>query len=466
MPGKRSAVNYDLTNPSAVTYDLTNTSATAQLTSQPQKSKEGKDHCEIERADDARYDAPRYRNFDTEGASDAVHRRERLEWGCSHAVIAVTKIDIAAVLSSPKIASSPTRPSKSVKLRIGIEEREKAVWKALGLAETTAVAYESIEQEEALERIINSSNSALAVVLPIGEETLSDAKSRGINAVEWSRDLYNLVEIVFISAGKLSNTFFDYSACMVEKGLVPRVFVDECHLAITAHSCQQEIGLAGEAEIHRGPDDHAHGNTTAHKSKIVVYCFSKAECEELAEALGCNYFYSSSADNADVIKSWEDARGYMVATTALGIGVDYTGVALAVHIGMLYSFVDFAQESGRVSCLMGDFASWKQPRMATQWQDLHASSDDPEKRWRYLEHELVTLAASVKKCVGLGKAGNVVGVRDMTTSNDVFADSDFDDEDEDDDETRLHSQQPYWRKESGIVGSVLEPDRLRELSDE
>lgn len=79
---------------------------------------------------------------------------------------------------------------------------------------------------------------------------------------------------------------------------------------------------------------------------------------------------------------------------------------------------------------------------------------------------LVTLAASVKKCVGLGKAGNVVGVRDMTTSNDVFADSDFDDEDEDDDETRLHSQQPYWRKESGIVGSVLEPDRLRELSDE
>lgn len=38
----------------------------------------------------------------------------------------------------------------------------------------------------------------------------------------------------------------------------------------------------------------------------------------------------------------------MVATTALGIGVDYTGVALAVHIGMLYSFVDFAQESGRV----------------------------------------------------------------------------------------------------------------------
>jgi hypothetical protein len=39
-----------------------------------------------------------------------------------------------------------------------------------------------------------------------------------------------------------------------------------------------------------------------HKSKMVVYYRYKAEYEELAEALGCNYFYSDSADNADVIK--------------------------------------------------------------------------------------------------------------------------------------------------------------------
>jgi superfamily II DNA helicase RecQ len=84
-----------------------------------------------------------------------------------------------------------------------------------------------------------------------------------------------------------------------------------------------------------------------HKSKIVVYCYYKAECEELAEELGCNYFHSGSADNTDVIKVWKEAGGCVIAMTALGTGVNYTGVALAVHVGMMYGLIDFAQESGR-----------------------------------------------------------------------------------------------------------------------
>lgn len=343
------------------------------------------------------------------------------------------RFDIAAHPSSPTVASSPTRPSKSVKLRIGLEEREKAVRKALGLAEATAVAYKSAEQEEALERIINGSDSALAVVLPTGggksllftapaclddpgitivvvpyrqliEETLSDARSRGIDAVEWTRDLQDPADIVFISADKLDNTFFDYSARMADKGLVRRVFIDECHLAITAHSWRPRlvslarlrcieaptIMLTATLPLHMETDLETTmrcelsltliractaRRTTRyiikaevedgklmeeaievcskqlarlqHRSKMVVYCRSKAECEELAEALGCNYFFSGSADNADVIEMWKEAGGCVVATTALGTGVNYTGVALAVHIGMPYGFIDFAQESGR-----------------------------------------------------------------------------------------------------------------------
>jgi hypothetical protein len=324
-------------------------------------------------------------------------------------------------------------PPKPVRLKIGLEEREKAVRKALGLAETTTVAYKSAEQEQALERIINGSDSALAVVLPTGggksllftapaclddpgitivvvpyrqliEETLSDARDRGIDAVEWSRDLSDPADIVFISADKFGNTFFDYSARMAEKGLVRRVFVDECHLAITAHSWRPRlvslarlrcieaptIMLTATLPLHMETDLETTmrcelsltliractaRRTTRyivkaevedgklmeeaievcskqlarlqHESKMVVYCRSKAECEGLADALGCNYFYSGSADNADVIKFWKDAGGCMVATTALGTGVNYTGVELAVHIGMPYGFIDFAQESGR-----------------------------------------------------------------------------------------------------------------------
>jgi hypothetical protein len=341
------------------------------------------------------------------------------------------RFDIAEVPSSPPILSSPTRPPRPSKP--DLQQRERAVRKALGLADMAPVAYKSPEQGEALERIMNGSDSALAVVLPTGggksllftapacledpgitivvvpyrqliDETLSDAKDRGIDAVEWTRDLQDPAEIVFISADKLNNTFFDYSARMAEKGLVRRVFVDECHLAITAHSWRPRlvslarlrcieapiIMLTATLPLHMETDLETTmrcelsltliractaRKTTRyivkaevedgklleeavevcskqlarlqHKSKMVVYCRYKVECEELAEALGCNYFYSGSADNADVIEVWKEAGGCVVATTALGTGVNYTGVALAVHVGMPYGLIDFAQESGR-----------------------------------------------------------------------------------------------------------------------
>ncbi|KAK0823089.1 hypothetical protein LTS02_018424, partial [Friedmanniomyces endolithicus] len=65
---------------------------------------------------------------------------------------------------------------------------------------------------------------------------------------------------------------------------------------------------------------------------MVVYCRSKKECEDLAEALGCNFFYSGSPDNETVIRMWKDAGGCVVATTALGTGVNYAGIVLAVHV--------------------------------------------------------------------------------------------------------------------------------------
>jgi hypothetical protein len=339
----------------------------------------------------------------------------------------------ACTPSSPHVATTPMRPPKPIRQKIGLEHREQAVRKALGLAEMTAVTYKSAEQEEALERIINGSDSALAVVLPTGggksllftapaclddpgitivvvpyrqliAETLSDARGRGIDAVEWSRGLTDPADIVFISADKLGNTFFDYSARMAEKGLVRRVFVDECHLAITAHSWRPRlvslarlrcieaptIMLTATLPLHMETDlertmrcelsltliractarrttryivraDVEDGKLMEEaievctkqlsrlppKSKMVVYCRSKAECQGLAAALGCNYFFSGSADNADVIEMWKDAGGCVVATTALGTGVNYAGVALAVHMGMPYGLIDFAQESGR-----------------------------------------------------------------------------------------------------------------------
>lgn len=41
--------------------------------------------------------------------------------------------------------------------------------------------------------------------------------------------------------------------------------------------------------------------------------------------------------------------GFMVATSALGTGVDFPRIVFVLHVGMPWSMIDYAQESGRGS---------------------------------------------------------------------------------------------------------------------
>ncbi|KAG6157487.1 hypothetical protein E4U50_007512 [Claviceps purpurea] len=351
--------------------------------------------------------------------------------------------DVADDMFTPSISSMTTRPPSQAKLlqpdlqqrlQPDLQQRNRAVRKALRLPDSAPVTYKSPEQELALERIMNDTDPALVVVLPTGggksllfiapacledpgmtivivpylqliNETLSDATARGIDAVEWTRNLEDAAELVIVSADKVHSSFLDYAARMAGKGRLRRIFVDECHLVITAHSWRPNLArltslrcigastimLTATLPLHMESDlrktmilEHhpswlirgctARKNTRymvkasvadgklieeaikfcreemdvlQHKSKMIVFCRSKRQCEELAEALGCDYFYGGSPDNADVIKRWKTSGGCVVATTALGTGVNYTSVAVTVHVGMPYGLIDFAQESGR-----------------------------------------------------------------------------------------------------------------------
>jgi superfamily II DNA helicase RecQ len=44
---------------------------------------------------------------------------------------------------------------------------------------------------------------------------------------------------------------------------------------------------------------------------------------------------------------WLEDGGLMVATSALGTGVDFEGIVFILHVGMPWSMIDYAQESGR-----------------------------------------------------------------------------------------------------------------------
>ena len=78
-----------------------------------------------------------------------------------------------------------------------------------------------------------------------------------------------------------------------------------------------------------------------------MYCRSKQQCEELAEALGCACYHAGDLERAERLKQWLKDGGLIVATSALGTGVDFPGIVWILHVGMPWSMIDYAQESGR-----------------------------------------------------------------------------------------------------------------------
>ncbi len=89
------------------------------------------------------------------------------------------------------------------------------------------------------------------------------------------------------------------------------------------------------------------GSSGGDRWKGVIYCRSREQCEAVASELGCGHYHAGLADRGSRVSVWLSTGGWIVATTALGTGVDYPGIVFVLHVGMPYGMIDFAQESGR-----------------------------------------------------------------------------------------------------------------------
>jgi Lhr-like helicase len=338
---------------------------------------------------------------------------------------------IDATLPPRSPTSPPVAPAKYG--RPSEEERSRAVKKALGKPKNAVVTYRSVEQEVAMNRIMDDVDTTLVVVLPTGggksllftapaclddpgmvvvvipyrrlmDDSVRNARALRIDCLEWTYGVEDPATIVFISADRLSRSFFDYVGRMRSKGLLRKIFVDECHLAVTAHSWRPKVAelselrgigvplvmltatmpLYMESDLESTMSSSVStswirastarkttkytvnesiadgklmeeairrcGNLAAQlkrRERMVAYCRSKADCEELAGQLNCGFFYAGSPNNPEALKKWLTEGGVIVATTALGTGVSYPGVMLVVHVGLPYGLIDFSQESGR-----------------------------------------------------------------------------------------------------------------------
>src|SRR5438046_1463895 len=85
-------------------------------------------------------------------------------------------------------------------------------------------------------------------------------------------------------------------------------------------------------------------------ARFIVYSTSSEQCKAIAKKLGCKAYYAAidSMEKAEILEEWicGDQR-VIVATGALGMGVDLSSVKLVLHADTPKSLVDYAQESGR-----------------------------------------------------------------------------------------------------------------------
>jgi superfamily II DNA helicase RecQ len=225
----------------------------------------------------------------------------------------------------------------------------------------------------------------------------------GIDCIEWKPGETNPAAVVAVSADVAGgSSFLSYAGMLSDKGLLRRVVIDECHLIFTASdwrpklaklkhlrvlTCpmvlltatlppvlEEELGSSMAVRCatyirastvrpnirylvswcRRGKaQETAIGMCKRQRQllrgglKGVIYCKSKAQCEALAEELDCAYYHAGVVDRADKLEQWLEEGGFIVATSALGTGVDFPDIVFILHVGMPWSMIDFAQESGR-----------------------------------------------------------------------------------------------------------------------
>jgi superfamily II DNA helicase RecQ len=82
--------------------------------------------------------------------------------------------------------------------------------------------------------------------------------------------------------------------------------------------------------------------------KIVIYGNSVAKVKKLAEQLACNAYFHDAVGKASMLAGFmERKQRVIVATSALGMGVDIADIRCIIHIDWPRTILDYAQESGR-----------------------------------------------------------------------------------------------------------------------
>ena len=92
---------------------------------------------------------------------------------------------------------------------------------------------------------------------------------------------------------------------------------------------------------------HKLGKLPAGK-RAVVYVRSYATGEMISKELGCLFYKARAKEKGQILQEWANgAGGWIVATGALGTGINIEGIIIVMHIDRPYGLTSFVQQSGR-----------------------------------------------------------------------------------------------------------------------
>ncbi|KAJ5443114.1 hypothetical protein N7445_004865 [Penicillium cf. griseofulvum] len=82
--------------------------------------------------------------------------------------------------------------------------------------------------------------------------------------------------------------------------------------------------------------------------RTIVYCSTITHTRTMAGLLGCEGFFAEQADRAGILERFRGSMGkVLVATNALGMGIDIPDIRCVIHLGWPRTMLDYSQESGR-----------------------------------------------------------------------------------------------------------------------
>ena len=82
---------------------------------------------------------------------------------------------------------------------------------------------------------------------------------------------------------------------------------------------------------------------------VIIYPVSESSVQEYAHTFNCHSFYAKLEYRWEYLEEWASGSGsnMMVATSALGTGVDVLNIALTFHVDAMLNPFEFVQQSGR-----------------------------------------------------------------------------------------------------------------------